>query len=202
MDNFVNKKLILKTMEDPNFEFLNSKFHISKEAYTILQGLATYKKLKQGEILVEQGANCDKMFFIVSGLLRAYHVLESGKEITKNLYTPFSFVGPFSSIVKKETSFLTIDALVESSVYVINFKTFLEYAKTNIEMSNIYNRILENIFIVYEKKYMDYLRLNATERYKILKLRIPNIDNLIPQYQIASYLNITPVQLSRLKKDL
>ena len=34
-------------MEDPNFDFLKSKFHISKEAYVILQDLATFKKLKQ-----------------------------------------------------------------------------------------------------------------------------------------------------------
>lgn len=189
-------------MEDPNFEFLNSKFHISKEVYTVLQGLSTFRKLKQGEMLVEQGTKSDKMFFVVTGLLRAYHVLESGKEITKNLYTPFSFVGPFSSIIKDEPSFLSHVALVDSTLFEINFKGFLKHVEEDLEMSHIYNRVLENIFIVYEKKYMDNLCFNATERYEILKKRIPDIDNLIPQYQIASYLNITPVQLSRLKREM
>ena len=189
-------------MGDPNFDFLRSKFHVSKEAYVILKSLAKYKKLKQGEILIKQGVKSNKMCFLASGLLRAYHALESGKEITKNLYTPFSFVGPFSSILKNQTSLLTHEALTDSILYEVNFEDFIEFSKTNIEISNLYNRVLEYIFIMYEKKYLDNISLNATERYKQLKDYIPNIDNLIPQYQIASFLNISPVQLSRIRKDL
>ena len=189
-------------MNDPNFDFLRSKFHISQEAYEILKSLSSYKRIKQGEILVEQGSKSNKISFLSSGLIRAYQVLESGKEITKNLYSNFSFVGPFSSLLKNEPSLLTHEALTDCVLYEINFKGFIEHSKTNIELSNLYNRILEHIFILYEKKYLNHISLNATERYEILKKQIPNIENLIPQYQIASYLNITAVQLSRIKKDL
>ncbi|WP_422106938.1 Crp/Fnr family transcriptional regulator [Winogradskyella sp.] len=189
-------------MEDPNFDFLRSKFHISKETFEILERLSSYKEIKQGEILVEQGSKSNNIAFLSSGLIRAYLVLESGKEITKNLYSDFSFVGPFSSILKNEGSLLTHKALTDSILYEIDFKGFVAHTKTNIELSNLYNRVLEDLFIFYEKKYLDHISLNATERYQILKKRIPNIDNLIPQYQIASYLNITAVQLSRIKKDL
>ena len=63
-------------------------------------------------------------------------------------------------------------------------------------------KLLEHIFITYENRSLDLMRLDATERYLKLREQIPNIDNLIPQYQIASYLNITPVQLSRIRKKL
>ena len=189
-------------MVDPNFEFLRSKFNVSKEAYEILKSLSSYKKIKQGEIFVAQGSKSNNIAFLSSGLMRAYLVLESGKEITKNLFSNFSFVGPFSSVLKNEVSLLTHEALTDSSLYVINFKGFIEQTKTNIELSNLYNRILEHIFIHYEKKYLNHMALNATERYKVLKEQIPNIDHIIPQYQIASYLNITAVQLSRIKKGL
>lgn len=189
-------------MVDPNFEFLRSKFHVSKEAFEILKSLSSFKKIKQGEIFVEQGSKSSNIAFLSSGLMRAYLVLESGKEITKNLFSNFSFVGPFSSILKNEVSLLTHEALTDSVLYVINFKGFIEQTKTNIELSNLYNRILEHVFILYEKKYLNHMSLNATERYEILKKQIPNIDHTIPQYQIASYLNITAVQLSRIKKDL
>jgi hypothetical protein len=43
--------------------------------------------------------------------------------------------------------------------------------------------------------------LNSTERYIKLKKEIPDIENLIPQYHIASYLNITPTQLSRIRRE-
>ena len=54
----------------------------------------------------------------------------------------------------------------------------------------------------YERRSLELMSLNATERYLNLRKRIPNIDELIPQFQIASFLNITPVQLSRVRKKL
>lgn len=189
-------------MEDPNFDFLRSKFQISKEAYKVLKNLASYHKLRKGEVIVEQGAKSNNMSFLASGLLRAYHVLETGKEITKNLYPPFSFVGPFSSILKNEASLLTHEALTDSVLYEVNFNEFIIQSKDNIELSNLYNRVLEYIFVMYEKKYLDHISLNATERYRQLKSQIPDIEGLIPQYQIASYLNISAVQLSRIKKEI
>ena len=189
-------------MQDPSFDFLKSKFNISEETYKILQSLATYKEIDRGEKLVEQNAKSNKICFLIKGLLRSYHILESGKEITKNIHAPFSFVGPFSSMLKNEASLLTYEALVNSVLFEVNFDDFIEHSKTNIEISNLYNRILEYLFIVYENKYLDHVSLNATERYKLLKNQIPDIENLIPLYQIASYLNITPVQLSRIRKEL
>ena len=44
--------------------------------------------------------------------------------------------------------------------------------------------------------------MDATQRYLKLCKKIPDIESLIPQYQIASYLGITPVQLSRIRKKM
>jgi len=61
---------------------------------------------------------------------------------------------------------------------------------------------LEQVFISYEERNLDLMTLNATESYIKLRKQIPDIDSLIPQYQIASYLSISPVQLSRIRKKL
>lgn len=189
-------------MDNPNFDFLKSKFHISKETFLILKNRASRRKLKIGEDIVKQGGKSNNIAFLTSGLMRAYCTLESGKEITKNIFTPIGFVGGFSSIVKDEPSLFCYEALVDSTVYEVNFEEFIQISKTNIDISNLYNRILEYVFIVYETKQLESMALNATERYLVLKKQIPDIDNLIPQYQIASYLNISPVQLSRIRKEL
>jgi CRP-like cAMP-binding protein len=82
------------------------------------------------------------------------------------------------------------------------FYEFIQISNTNIDLSNLYNRILESIYISYEAKKSGTTALDATQRYLQLKRRIPNIENLITQYQIASYLNISRVQLSRIRKTL
>ena len=189
-------------MGNPYFDFFKTKLHVSKETFLILKNLASRRKLKTGESIVKQGGKSNKIAFLTSGLMRAYCTLESGKKITKNIFTPIGFVGAFSSIVKNEPSLFCYEALVDSKIYEVNFEEFLKISKSNIDISNLYNRILEYVFIVYETKQLESMTLNATERYIVLKKQIPSIDNLIPQYQIASYLNISPVQLSRIRKTL
>ncbi|MEN8886668.1 MAG: Crp/Fnr family transcriptional regulator [Winogradskyella sp.] len=189
-------------MTDPSFEFLKSKFDVSLETFLILKDLASRKKLKQGEAFVKQGNKSKKIAFLTSGLMRAYCTLETGKEITKNIFSPISFLGAFSSIVNDEPSQLSYVALVDCFVYEVDFDKFLQISKTNIAVSNLYSRILEYVFVIYENKQLENMSLNATDRYLNLKQNIPHIDNLIPQYQIASYLNISPVQLSRIRKSL
>jgi hypothetical protein len=50
-----------------------------------------------------------------------------------------------------------------------------------------------------ERREIELVLLQADERYKIFKQEYPNLENLIPQYHIASYLGVTPTQLSRIR---
>ncbi len=189
-------------MGHSNFDFLKSKFNVSKDTFQILSNLSTSKILKAGESTVQQDGTSSKFYFLTSGLMRSVRVSETGKEYTKNIYSPISFVGPLSSILTKKPSLLTYEALTDCKAYELDFYEFYKLTKTVIEISNLYNRILEYVFLIYEKKQLESSSLNATQRYQLLKSRIPNIDDQIAQYHIASYLNITPVQLSRIRKDL
>lgn len=189
-------------MENPSFDFLKTKFNVSTETFQILRNLSTRKKLKSGEFTIKQGGTSSKLYFLTSGLMRSIRISETGKEYTKNIYSPISFVGPLSSILTKRPSLLTYEALTECNVYEIDFEEFFELTTKVIELSNLYNRILEYLFVIYERKQFESISLNATQRYHLLKKRIPNIDEQIAQYQIASYLNITAVQLSRIRKEM
>ena len=61
---------------------------------------------------------------------------------------------------------------------------------------------MEDAYIKKEKRIFELSMLDATDRYLKIRKDLPNIEKQIPQYQIASFLNITPVQLSRIRKDL
>lgn len=189
-------------MENPSYDFLKSKFNVSKDTFQILSNLSTRKTLKAGEYVIKQDGTSSKLYFLTSGLMRSVRVSEKGKEYTKNIYSPNSFVGPLSSILTKKPSLLAYETLTECKMFEVDFKEFFCLTKTVIEISNLYNRVLEYVFLIYEKKQLESISLNATQRYQLLKSKIPNIDDQIAQYQIASYLNITPVQLSRIRKEM
>ncbi len=77
----------------------------------------------------------------------------------------------------------------------------LALTNSNLEFSILYSKILEEMYVRTDNKIHDLSILNATERFKKLKKEKPTIENLIKQYHIASYLNVTPTQLSRIKKE-
>ena len=139
---------------------------------------------------------------LVEGLMRVYLPMESGKEFNKNFFMPMSFVGSYSALIKNEPSKLIYETLTECKVYEIDFNELVKLCKLDIVISNLYNRIVEQVFIKYEERHLQLISLDAKQRYLELRTQIPDIDLLIPQYHIASYLSITPVQLSRIRKSL
>ena len=66
----------------------------------------------------------------------------------------------------------------------------------------LYSRVLESVYIIYEKRLVEMISLDATNRYLELRKQISKVDELIPQYHIASFLGITPVQLSRIRRKI
>ncbi|WP_191963536.1 Crp/Fnr family transcriptional regulator, partial [Pseudotamlana haliotis] len=134
--------------------------------------------------------------------MRAYLSSREGKEYTKSFFTPVSFVGAFTGLIEQKPSKLIYEMLTDCKVYELNYLEFMILCKQDINVSNLYNKVLEYIFIKYEERQLELISLDATERYLKLCEEMPDLERLIPQYQIATFLSITPVQLSRIRKKL
>jgi len=187
---------------NPNLVFLNSFLDVSEETFSKLTRIAVYKKLDAGELIAKPGEVPNKIYMLVSGMMRAYLSSEKGKEFNKNFFLPFSFVGALTALIQNQPSRLTYEALTACHVYEVSFSDIAELCKSDINISNLYNRILEHVYIRYEERQLEFISMDAKARYLTLRKRIPNIDELIPQYQIASYLSITAVQLSRIRRKI
>ncbi|MBN4084763.1 Crp/Fnr family transcriptional regulator [Flavobacteriaceae bacterium AH-315-B10] len=187
---------------NPNFAFLNSFVDISEETFDKLQKLGKFKRIEANIVVAKTGDIPTKYYFLVSGLMRAYFDSECGKIFTKNIFSPISFVASFTALINKKPSKLTYETLTDCKLYEFDYSEIINLCSTDISVSMLYSRILEQIFIGYEKRNLELLSLDATQRYLKLRKKIPNIDDLIPQFQIASFLSITPVQLSRIRKNI
>ena len=185
-----------------NLAFLHSFINISEDTFGELQKISEFKVIKANTSVAKAGNTTSKVYLLVSGIMRVFLSDEAGKEYNKNFFMPPCFVGSYTSLIKREPSKLTYETLTECKVYEIDFIQIIKLCKTNLEISNLYNKILEKIFISYEERQLELISMNAKQRYLQLRKRMPDIDTMIPQYQIASYLSITPVQLSRIRKDL
>ncbi|XCF05211.1 Crp/Fnr family transcriptional regulator [Tamlana crocina] len=185
-----------------SFEFLNSVGEIPEDLFKELEGISELKKVKAGHQVVKFNEVPTKVYLLVSGIIRCYLSSESGKEYNKSFYFPTSFMGPLTALVKKQPSRFVFESISECELYEVDYAQLMQLYKKSTALKVFYSRVLEMVYMQYEKRLVDLISLNATQRYLELRKQNPNIDSLISQYHIASYLGITPVQLSRIRKKI
>ena len=185
-----------------NYAFLNSFTKISEETFSEVKSIAGFKRIESGTQIVKTGEVPSKVYLLISGVMRCYIRTESGKEFNKSFYLPSSFVASLTALIKRKPSKLIFEALTDCKIYEIDYYKLLKLKNNNLAISRLYSKILEIVYIKYEKRLMELITLDAKDRYLELRKQIPEVDKLISQYHIASYLGITAVQLSRIRKKL
>jgi len=183
-------------------KYLNSLNPVSKKNVEFLLGQSELVKFKANSAIVDFGDKPEKVYMLTKGVVRSFILLENGKEVTKTLFTPIDLFSSFTALLNQKASEFCYQALTDCEVLAINFIKLKEISNKNIDVLKLYVGYLENVFSINEEKHLEVLSKDAKERYVMLQERIPDIDNLIPQYQIAAYLNVTPVQLSRIRSQL
>ena len=173
----------------------------SDEFASKLNDILKPKVFKKNDIIIKLGETPSKFYILKEGVVRSYVVGPNGKEHIKILHKSICVFAPLTALVKKQTSTLIFDCLTDCEILEGNYQDFLTLTNSDLEFSSFYIKILEGSYINSENKVYDLSVLNSTERYIKLKKEIPDIENLIPQYHIASYLNITPTQLSRIRRE-
>jgi CRP-like cAMP-binding protein len=187
---------------DPLLKNIRKIYPISKNSSEQLKGIFKEKKFKKKAPLSFKNHISTKFYIVKSGILRSYITDDKGKEFIKFIYTKHAVVGAFSSLIRKKEKNVIIDCLTNCDLIEVDFAEFKNLANSNQEILQLYNNLLEVLFIKLENRFYELSSLNATQLYLKFKKDNPGIENLIPLYHIASYLNITPVQLSRIRKDL
>ena len=175
---------------------------VSKEVIDMFFNLWERIEFKKKHIFTSIGETSKYFYIIESGYARSYYEDENGKQFIRTIFPPYRTTGSLGSLISGKPSKLTYDCLTDCVMYKFNFEEFKDLSKNSLQILKLYSEVLEFIFVEIENRIFDLSLLSAKERYLKLKEEIPDIENIIPQYHIASYLNVTPVQLSRIRKEL
>lgn len=173
---------------------------ISDEELTRFLADTTTRILKAEEILNTSGKISNDIYFINKGILRVVITDNSGNEHTIHFALENQFVTDYSSFILKTPSISTLQALEETEVIVIPRKS-IEWGYANLREGQKLGRLIAEFYFIYQdNRIINQYARTPKQRYDTIAEVFPNIHNRVPQYMIASYLGISPIHLSRLKK--
>ncbi|MGY5354641.1 Crp/Fnr family transcriptional regulator [Wenyingzhuangia sp. IMCC45467] len=188
---------------DSFLNYINNIYPLPEEVIKKLLGYAKVSSYKSGDHLCETGNVNNKLFFIIDGITRTYMKTSvDGPEINKSIAAPGQLAGSLKSAMDKAPALIACQALTDIVVVEITIDNLASLRQEHPQFGEFMYKAMEQEYIKLEVSLIDLLSKNATERYLILRRNIKNIDQLIPQFQIASHLGITPIQLSRIRKKL
>lgn len=156
-------------------------------------------QLKKNDYFAKEGEFSSKLAFISNGVMRAFFRNKSGNEYNKTFFTPSNFVAAYSSITTNQKNLINIQCLTDCTLFVADFRQITSLYTKYPKFESLARTMAEYKFAIKEKREIELVTLDATERYEIFKKEHPNLENLINQFHIASYLGITPTQLSRIR---
>ncbi|RBP81218.1 Crp/Fnr family transcriptional regulator [Marinomonas rhizomae] len=158
--------------------------------------------IRKGDYLFRQGDFANRLYFLHSGLVRYVSISDEGKEFTQTFAKGPRIIGSTKAMVTETRTLFGIQALEDSMFSSYPWQVFYEQMRHDIGFLECYAKFLERIFITKEERENAFVKYSAERRYLDFCAAYPELKDSIPQQQIASYIGITPVALSRIRQRL
>jgi len=164
----------------------------------ILESVLVPMKFAKGEIILGEGQVCENIYWVVKGLVRQFYY-KNGKELTEYMAAENSIVMCIESLFKEEPTHLQIQAIEPTIIYAMPKAQLEAVAMKSVNIQILFRKILEESLII-SQIHADMLRFeSAQDRYQKLVKRSPQLVLRAPLVYIASYLQMTPETLSRVR---
>lgn len=183
-------------------DYFNTISPLSEKTWNTIIPLFKKRTLQAGEFFVKEQAYAREIAFLESGCVRAFFTNEEAKEYNKQFFVAPSMIGAYTSLLTEQKNLIPQQALTNCVVWAANYKSLQSYYDEYHDLERLARRIAEFYFLEKERKELEMALQDATQRYLNFRNQFPTLEQQIPQYHIASYLSISPTQLSRIRKGL
>lgn len=181
--------------------YISLNANISDEKLDVITGHFKPLSAKRGTRLYNQGDTCDKLFFVAKGSLRVYYLSEQAQERTRFFAFEGMAITSLASFISGEPSFEFVEVLEDAELLAIRRADFFNLTDTIPEWKDFYCRLLESAYIHNNHIIESLVTLSAKERYLQLLVQNPRVVQRLPNKIVATYLDISPETLSRLKSS-
>jgi CRP-like cAMP-binding protein len=183
-------------------KFLNHLASVSEESWCEISDLFKPRVLKKGDYFVKEGQIAKELAFLETGIVRVFYRNEEGVEYNKHFFINPSLIGAYASLITNQPTQINQQALTDCNILVAKYADIQALYTSFHDIERVARILAEHYFVQKEKREIEIVLLDAEKRYAIFQKEFPTLEQQIPQYHIASYLGITPTQLSRIRKKI
>ncbi len=142
------------------------------------------------------------IWFLVDGIGRYFYLDKNGKEKNKSLVKPGGAFASISTLVNNESSYFYTQTITCCTTMEIHYSDLIKLADTYSQWSLFVRKVYENLALKQEKRKASLLMMSAQERYELFLQEFAEESHSIPLKQVAMYIGITDVSLSRIRRKM
>ncbi len=193
-------------MKSPSIEkfksFVDQRIPIPETEWEYVVSYLSERTFEKKDYLVRSGDVVDNFYFIDTGLVRFFYCTEEGKEFNKHFAMENGFAGSFHSLMLHEPCSFFIQALERTETVVLPNRLLNELYDRHVCWERFGRKMAEYLVLIKEAREKELLLDSLEIRYQRFLKEFPGLVDRIPQYHIASYLGVTDVALSRIRKKI
>lgn len=180
---------------------LNQIVRITDEEWRLAQSFFKKETLHPGDYFIRQNEVARKVAFIEEGLFKLFYLVD-GRERIMLFFQEHEFVSDYFSFLTGTPSVRPVQALEKSVVHTLSRDHLRQLYESSKNWERIGRIMAEKSYVYAVQRANRLLHDDYDTRFKTFMEEYPTLIQRAPQYMIASYLNMTPETLSRIKKRL
>jgi len=181
---------------------INNVWPVSEASLGLVVNLIEVETYGKGDLFIDMGKKNNKEYFVFQGVCRSFLLNPEGDEVTISYFLEGSVLSPNKTRTANQISHLNFQALTKLTVASLNADKFEQLMINYIDIREFGNMVLQIELLSKVEKEIGLASLNAKERLILFREKYHFLENLISHVDIASYLGITNISLSRLRKEL
>ncbi len=180
----------------------NPAFSLDEKNAAILRRIFKPKSIRKDDFFLQDGERSTDIGLILKGVFRSFYIDQAGNDVTKYFYIQGEILLSYYAHLSQTESKYSIQALEDSEILVTHISEFEKIMEENYQLLFFYKKMVDAMLVKKEKHASSFTLQSNAQRYQQFLADYPGLEKRIKQYQLASYLGMTPVTLSRIRKKL
>lgn len=190
-------------MEDLSrfIENINHKTRLSPENMERLTQSFKVMKVKRKQLIIQPGFVAKYRIYVLKGAFHSYVIDDKGNEHTIQFAVDDWWISDYNSYIHQIPATQFVEALENSIILQIDHQTEQQLKDSDLEFATLFRLMAEHTGAYLARRLVSNLTQSAEERYNEFVAKYPQVLQRLPQYALASYLNMTREFLSKIRND-